>query len=206
METEHAQEYYVLPLWSSYTSTIKSSKAKNGDEKLNEDTDSKTNEELVDEADQAFLEELERLKRQVKEATDAAETHRKTFAQSTEDLLLQEGALQQDEIFTSLSYNDEGAVGDFTNLEPTVNISQALEDESWVDAMQEELLQFKIQNVWIFVDLPFGKKAIGTKWVYKNKKHERSVVVRNKAMLVAEGHRQEEGIDYDEYSISETNY
>ncbi|GKB59300.1 hypothetical protein Tco_0915486 [Tanacetum coccineum] len=42
-------------------------------------------------------------------------------------------------------------------------ISEALEDESWVDAMQEELLQFKIQKVWILVDLPYGKKAIGTK-------------------------------------------
>ncbi|GJW32149.1 putative ribonuclease H-like domain-containing protein [Tanacetum coccineum] len=39
-------------------------------------------------------------------------------------------------------------------------ISEALEDESWVDAMQEELLQFEIQKVWILVDLPYGKKAI----------------------------------------------
>ncbi|GKB03213.1 putative ribonuclease H-like domain-containing protein [Tanacetum coccineum] len=62
----------------------------------------------------------------------------------------------------------------------------------------EELLQFKIQKVWILVDLPYGKKAIGTKWVYRNKKDERGVVVRNKARLVAQGHRQEEGIDYDE--------
>ncbi|GJS96604.1 RNA-directed DNA polymerase, eukaryota [Tanacetum coccineum] len=77
-------------------------------------------------------------------------------------------------------------------------ISEALEDESWVDAMQEELLQFEIQKVWILVDLPYGKKAIGTKWVYRNKKDERGVVVRNKARLVAQGHRQEEGIDYDE--------
>ncbi|GKD94066.1 putative ribonuclease H-like domain-containing protein, partial [Tanacetum coccineum] len=62
----------------------------------------------------------------------------------------------------------------------------------------EELLQFKIQKVWILVDLPYRKKAIGTKWVYRNKKDERGVVVRNKARLVAQGHRQEEGINYDE--------
>ncbi|GJX79161.1 putative ribonuclease H-like domain-containing protein [Tanacetum coccineum] len=175
-----------------------------------------------------------------------------------------------DGIFTHSSYDDEGAVADFTNLEAIVNvspiptsrihpshpstiilgdptsvvqtrskvnksseahafvsyvqkqrrtnhkdfhhclfacflsqhepkkISEALEDESWVDAMQEELLQFEIQKVWILVDLPYGKKAIGTKWVYRNKKDERGVVVRNKARLVAQGHRQEEGIDYDE--------
>ncbi|GJS02788.1 putative ribonuclease H-like domain-containing protein [Tanacetum coccineum] len=80
--------------------------------------------------------------------------------------------------------------------EPT-KISQALDDESWVEAMQEELLQFKIQKVWTLVDLPSGKKAIGTKWVYRNKKDEMRIVVRNKARLVAQGYKQEEGIDCD---------
>nr|GEZ12555.1 hypothetical protein [Tanacetum cinerariifolium] len=89
MKANHAQGYYVLPLWSSYTSTVKSSEAKNGDQKLNGDTGSKTNEEPVDQEDQAFLEELERLKRQEKEANDAAKTLRKTFAQNIMDLLLQ---------------------------------------------------------------------------------------------------------------------
>ncbi|GJR87864.1 putative ribonuclease H-like domain-containing protein [Tanacetum coccineum] len=42
------------------------------------------------------------------------------------------------------------------------------------------------------------KRAIGTKWVYRNKKDERGIVVRNKARLVAQGYTQEEGIDYDE--------
>ncbi|GKA15385.1 putative ribonuclease H-like domain-containing protein [Tanacetum coccineum] len=82
------------------------------------------------------------------------------------------------------------------NLEPT-KIAQALDDESWVEAMQEELLQFKIQKIWTLVDLPYGKKAIGTKWVYRNKKDERGIVVRNKARLVAQGYKKEEGIDYD---------
>ncbi|GJR55431.1 putative ribonuclease H-like domain-containing protein, partial [Tanacetum coccineum] len=57
---------------------------------------------------------------------------------------------------------------------------------------------FRLQQVWILVDLPHGAKVIGTKWVYRNKRDERGVVVRNKARLVAQGHRQEEGIDYDE--------
>ncbi|GJS03883.1 putative ribonuclease H-like domain-containing protein [Tanacetum coccineum] len=48
------------------------------------------------------------------------------------------------------------------------------------------------------IDLPKGKKAIGTKWVFRNKKDQRGIMVRNKARLVAQGHRQEEGIDYDE--------
>ncbi|GJX43999.1 putative ribonuclease H-like domain-containing protein [Tanacetum coccineum] len=82
-------------------------------------------------------------------------------------------------------------------IEPT-SIAKALSDSSWVEAMQEELLQFKLQQVWILVDLPNGKKAIGTKWVFRNKKDERGIVIRNKARLVAQGHRQEEGIDYEE--------
>ncbi|GJX27625.1 putative ribonuclease H-like domain-containing protein [Tanacetum coccineum] len=86
----------------------------------------------------------------------------------------------------------------FLSQEEPKTISQALQDESWVEAMQEELLQFKLQKVWILVDLPSGKKAIGTKWVFKNKRDERSIVVKNKARLVAQGFRQEEGIDYDE--------
>ncbi|GJS23879.1 putative ribonuclease H-like domain-containing protein [Tanacetum coccineum] len=53
-------------------------------------------------------------------------------------------------------------------------------------------------KVWRLVDLPKGKHAIGTKWVYRNKKDERGIVVRNKARLVAQGYTQEEGIDYDE--------
>nr|GEX95621.1 retrovirus-related Pol polyprotein from transposon TNT 1-94 [Tanacetum cinerariifolium] len=40
--------------------------------------------------------------------------------------------------------------------------------------------------------------AIGTKWVFRNKKDKRCIVIRNKARLVAQGHTQEEGIDYDE--------
>ncbi|GJR89034.1 putative ribonuclease H-like domain-containing protein [Tanacetum coccineum] len=86
----------------------------------------------------------------------------------------------------------------FLSQEEPKKISEALTDESWVEAMQEELLQFQHQKVWILVDLPSGMKVIGTKWVFRNKRDQRGVVVRNKARLVAQGHRQEEGIDYDE--------
>ncbi|GJR29393.1 putative ribonuclease H-like domain-containing protein [Tanacetum coccineum] len=234
MEADPAQDYFVLLIYSFYTSTVKSSEAKNEGEKPNKDNGLNTYEEPVDQEDQAFLEELERLKRQENEANDATEALRKEFAQEAKDLLLQAGAaelpiltqlilifiaIQMMVFFTNASYDDEGVVADFTNLESTVNvspiptsrihsihlitqiledpksavqtrskvnkssrahafkISEALEDESWVDAMQEELLQFKIQKVWILVDLPYRKKAIRTKWVYRNKQDPRGVVI-----------------------------
>nr|GEZ93354.1 ribonuclease H-like domain-containing protein [Tanacetum cinerariifolium] len=78
----------------------------------------------------------------------------------------------------------------FLSQEDPKRVHQALKDPSWIEAMQEELLQFKMHKVWILVDLPHGKKAIGTKWVYRNKKDDRGIVVRNKARLVAQGHTQ----------------
>ncbi|GKD17846.1 copia protein, partial [Tanacetum coccineum] len=61
-----------------------------------------------------------------------------------------------------------------------------------------EGVQFKLQKVWTLVDLPNGKRAIESKWVYRNKKDERGIMIKNKARLVAQGYTQEEGIDYDE--------
>ncbi|GJV99870.1 ribonuclease H-like domain-containing protein [Tanacetum coccineum] len=204
IEAESAQDYFVLPIWSSYTSTVKSSKVKNAGEEPNKNPDFKTDEKPVD---------------------------KEEFAKDTKDLLLQAGAAKASSTNTVntastpvstaspyASYDDEGAVADFTNLETIVNvnpiptsrinsihpstlilgdpnsavqtrskvtkssgahafvsyiqkqrrnnhkdfqhclfacflsqnepkkISEALEDESWVDAMQEELLQFKIQK------------------------------------------------------------
>nr|GFA97243.1 hypothetical protein [Tanacetum cinerariifolium] len=156
----------------------------------------------------------------------------------------------------------------FLLQEEPKRVHQALKDPSWIEAMQEETLQFKMQKVWVLVnlphgkraivariedirlflayasfmgfmvyqmdlksaflygtieeevyvcqppgfedpdypdkkvwvlvDLPNGKRAIGTKWVFRNKMDERSIVVRNKARLVAQRHTPEEGINYEE--------
>nr|GEW55331.1 hypothetical protein [Tanacetum cinerariifolium] len=124
-----------------------------------------------------------------------------------------------------ITYSDEednvGAEADFKNLETSITVShipttrvhkdhpvtQIIGDLSSatqirsmtrVDKDQEELLQFKMQKVWVLVDLLYGKRAIGIKWVFRNKKDERCIVVRNKARLVAQGHTQEKGINYEE--------
>ncbi|KAK1419452.1 hypothetical protein QVD17_28620 [Tagetes erecta] len=82
------------------------------------------------------------------------------------------------------------------------NISEALQDNSWIEAMQEELLQFRKQEVWKLVDLPEEENAIGTRWLYKNKPDERGIVVRNKARLIAQGcsrRRQPPGFEDPKY-------
>nr|GFC55196.1 retrovirus-related Pol polyprotein from transposon TNT 1-94 [Tanacetum cinerariifolium] len=71
-----------------------------------------------------------------------------------------------------------------SQVEPK-KVSDALQDPSWVEAMQEELLQFQIQKVWTLVDCPKVVRPIGTKWVLKNKRDERGIALRNKARLVA---------------------
>nr|GEV64291.1 retrovirus-related Pol polyprotein from transposon TNT 1-94 [Tanacetum cinerariifolium] len=76
--------------------------------------------------------------------------------------------------------------------------AEALKDDDWVSPMQEELDQFARLKVWRLVPRPEGKSVIKTKWIFKNKKDESSLVIRNKARLVAVGYSQQEGIDYDE--------
>nr|GEW52840.1 putative ribonuclease H-like domain-containing protein [Tanacetum cinerariifolium] len=105
-------------------------------------------------------------------------------------------------IFTSSSYDEEFSGPDENNLESSLDVKEpttvahALVDLDWVEAMQAEMQQFRNQKVWVLVTLPDEKRVIGTKWILKNKRDAKGIVCRNKARLVAQGHRQEEGIDY----------
>nr|GFD03670.1 putative reverse transcriptase, RNA-dependent DNA polymerase [Tanacetum cinerariifolium] len=77
--------------------------------------------------------------------------------------------------------DDVGAEADINNLESIISVSPNPQRSS------------NLSNYW-----SPEKRAIGTKWVYKNIKDERGIVIRNTARLVTQGHTQEEGIDYDE--------
>ena len=66
---------------------------------------------------------------------------------------------------------------------------EALRDDDWVEAMQEELTEFKRNKVWTLVPAPAGKTIIGTKWVFRNKMDADGVVIKNKAHIVAQGYR-----------------
>nr|GEX21328.1 putative ribonuclease H-like domain-containing protein [Tanacetum cinerariifolium] len=115
--------------------------------------------------------------------------HNSLFDYSSQDLdghnKDKHGPSQESECDTQERPNAESSTKTVNTAGPVNNATPtyALDDESWVEAMQEELLQFKLMNVWTLVDLPHRKRAIGTKWVFRNKRDQRGIVVRNKARL-----------------------
>nr|GEU48738.1 hypothetical protein [Tanacetum cinerariifolium] len=124
------------------------------------------------------------------------------------------------DIYTS-PVQSMGAKADFNNMESSTIVSLIPTHKVHIDHPKDQILgdpksavqtrgmskkssrahalmEPKKVSQALDVDLPYRKKAIGTKWVYRNKKDKRGIVVKNKARLVAQGHRYEEGIDYDE--------
>nr|GEY59101.1 hypothetical protein [Tanacetum cinerariifolium] len=111
-----------------------------------------------------------------------------------------------EEIVYSDDDEDVGAEADMTNLDTHVPLSHILTTRIHKDHPVKQIIRDihsapqtrrMTKNVTNH-DLPYGKRAIRTKWIYRNKKDKRGIVVRNKARLVAQGYTQEEGIDYDE--------
>nr|GEW75021.1 retrovirus-related Pol polyprotein from transposon TNT 1-94 [Tanacetum cinerariifolium] len=84
------------------------------------------------------------------------------------------------------------------NPNPTVSTSNPPADPMEILTVESPIPTASSPNVWTLVDCPKGVRPIRAKWVLKNKKDERGIVIRNKAKLVAQRHIQEERIDYDE--------
>ncbi|GJR97554.1 putative ribonuclease H-like domain-containing protein [Tanacetum coccineum] len=111
---------------------------------------------------------------------------------------------------------DVGAEADLNNLETTMNVNLIPTTRTHKDHPKDQIIgdinlatqtrkmtKISEKHALIAEGLDIGrftngKRAIGTKWVFRNKKDERGIVVRNKARLVVQGYTQEEGIDYDE--------
>ena len=74
-----------------------------------------------------------------------------------------------------------------SEIEPSC-VEEALNDNDWINAMRDELMQFQRNDVWSLVPRPQNKSVIGTKWVFKNKQDGNGKIIRNKARLVAKGY------------------
>nr|GEX44315.1 retrovirus-related Pol polyprotein from transposon TNT 1-94 [Tanacetum cinerariifolium] len=85
-----------------------------------------------------------------------------------------------------------------SNFAKPNNFKEAITKPSWIDAMQEEIHEFQRLEVWELVPCPDKVLLIKLKWTYKVKKDKFGGVLKNKARLVAQGFRQEEGIDFEE--------
>nr|GEW36101.1 hypothetical protein [Tanacetum cinerariifolium] len=139
----------------------------------------------------------------------------------TSQLLDDPNMPELEDITYSNNEDDIGAEADFNNLETSITVSpilitrvhkdhpviqiindlsSAIQTSSMTGVAKDQRGATSIQDAKSLglSDLPYGKRVIGTKWVFRNKKDKRGIVVRNKSRLVAQGHTQKEGIDYEE--------
>ncbi|PKU68501.1 Retrovirus-related Pol polyprotein from transposon TNT 1-94 [Dendrobium catenatum] len=79
--------------------------------------------------------------------------------------------------------------------DPT-SYSEAVKIPQWREAMALEFLALQQQGTWLLVPPPPNANVLGSRWTYRTKYHSNGTIARYKARLVAQGHRQEHGLDY----------
>lgn len=142
--------------------------------------------------------------------SDVGDSEPEFFSFESEDVLQEEE--QNERIFRRSTRSNAGelprylndyyvySTGEVSLFEPKT-FEEAMscpEKERWMLAMTEELNSIESNDSWEEVNLPLGRKAIGSKWVFKIKLDEKGQIARYKARLVAQGFSQKFGIDYDE--------
>ncbi|GKB82837.1 putative ribonuclease H-like domain-containing protein [Tanacetum coccineum] len=187
-ETEPVKNYILLPLWLDdppFSQDPKSSQD-DGSKPLSDD------EKKVDEDPRKDSESIDQ------EKDDNVNITNNVNAASINEV-------------NAIDNEDVGAEADMNNLDTTIQVSpipttRIHKDHPLNQVIRDLQLATQTRNMsknlkehgFALVDLPNGKRAIGTKWVFKIKKDERRIMIRNKARLVAQGYTQEKGIDYDE--------
>ncbi|GJZ49888.1 putative ribonuclease H-like domain-containing protein [Tanacetum coccineum] len=174
-ETEPVRDYILLPLWiadPSINSTSKSSddvgfKPSSDDEKKGDDDPGKDSE--ISPTPTTRIHNDHPLEQVIGDAQSAIQ-----IRQMTKNLE-EHGFISTLRQRTSHKDLQNCLFACFLSQEEPKKVAHALKDPSWIEAMQEELLQFRLQEVWTLVELPNGKRAIGTKWVFRNKKDERAI-------------------------------
>ncbi|GJU59457.1 putative ribonuclease H-like domain-containing protein [Tanacetum coccineum] len=220
METIHGKDYILLPMWPADPLFSQSSKNSpddgfkpSGDDEVTEEPGKEGGDpSKKDERNDQEKDDYVNSTNNVNTASDGNSTNNVNAVSSTVNAVGIEvnavGAktsikLPYDPNMPALEdivYSDDddvGAEADMNNLDAFM--PQRTNHKDFQNCMSACFLsQEEPKKVWTLVNLPNGKRAIGTKWVYRNKKDERGIVIKNKARLVTQGYTQEEGIDYDE--------
>ncbi|GJS32808.1 ribonuclease H-like domain-containing protein [Tanacetum coccineum] len=133
-----------------------------------------------------------------------ASEKRKEKDKEINDLSESDDDLPKDEIFHGNSFDDENKDTEeeidleINNMDNTINVSSSSTLRIHKNHLQRQIIGPTASGVKTRKQLQDGKRVIGTKWVFRNKRDERCTIIKNKARLVAQGYRQEEGVDYDE--------
>nr|GEU33032.1 copia protein [Tanacetum cinerariifolium] len=134
----------------------------------------------------------------------ASPTHKKSSCIDTSQLPDDPNMPESEDITYSDDEDDVGAEADFNNLEISITFSLIPTTRLHKDHLVKQIigdLSSATQTrsmTRVAKDQESQQRAIGTKWVFRNKKDERGIVIKNKACLVTQGHTQKEGIDYEE--------
>lgn len=104
--------------------------------------------------------------------------------------------------YASLSSTYISYLAPFLACSEPKSFKEASQDEKWMEAMQQEINALEDNHTRKVVDLPKGKQAIDSRWIYKIKYHADGTVDKFKARLVAKGYTQQEELDYhDTFSV-----
>ncbi|GJY02108.1 putative ribonuclease H-like domain-containing protein [Tanacetum coccineum] len=217
---ENSQDCIVMPIWkdTSYfdspTKDVDNGEPKTTDDAQKQVEDGLNNENAEQErfADDSSTKDVNAVGQQVHTASTYVNTGSLKFNASPndEDSTKEEPEVDLGNITNSYivpttpntrihkDHPIDNVIGEVQSTVQTRRMSKPTSKQGFLNDVYEQKTHDTLNTFWILVDIPNGKKAIGTKWVFRNKKDERGIVIRNKARLVAQGHRQEEGIDYEE--------
>jgi hypothetical protein len=86
----------------------------------------------------------------------------------------------------------------FSQIDDPLTFEEAVKDDVWAQAMDEEIRCIENNQTWKFVDVPANKVVISVKWIYKTKQDVEGNVQKHKERLVARCFTQQPGIDFNE--------
>ncbi|GJY75461.1 putative ribonuclease H-like domain-containing protein [Tanacetum coccineum] len=207
METVFRKDYILLPLWTADPPFSQSTKIYPDagfkplrDDEKKDDEDPRKDSEVIDQENKDDVYSTNNV--------NAASTNKVNVvgAKISIKLLDDPNMPKLEHIVYSDDDEDVGVETDMNNLDAFIPVSPIPTTIIHKDHLVEQIIRDlnstpqtrRMTKNLEAHDLPNGKRATGTKWVFRNKKDERGIINKNKARLVAQGYTQEEGIDYNE--------